>query len=52
MFLTSYLLIRYWLFNRDIIKYFEIDHKNLKKIVNNHRVKVAIRDARNAREIR
>ena len=33
MFLTSYLLIRYWLFNRDIIKYFEIDHKNLKKIV-------------------
>ena len=33
MFLTSYLLIRYWLFNRDIIKYFEIDHKNLRKIV-------------------
>ena len=33
MFLTSYLLIRYWLFNRDIIKYFEFDHKNLKKIV-------------------
>ena len=33
MFLTSYLLIRYWLFNRDIIKYFEVDHKNLKKIV-------------------
>ena len=23
MFLTSYLLIRYWLFNKDIIKYFE-----------------------------
>ena len=33
MFLTSYLLIRYWLFNKDIIKYFEADHKNLKKIV-------------------
>ena len=33
MFLTSYLLIRYWLFNRDIIKYFKVDHKNLKKIV-------------------
>ncbi len=33
MFLTSFLLIKYWLFNRDIIKYFENDHKNLKKIV-------------------
>jgi len=33
MFLTSYLLIRYWLFNKDIIKYFEVDHKNLKKVV-------------------
>ena len=33
MFLTSYLLIRYWLFNKDIIKYFEVDHKNLKKII-------------------
>ena len=33
MFLTSYLLIRYWFFNRDIIKYFKVDHKNLKKIV-------------------
>ena len=33
MFLTSYLLIRYWLFNRDIIKFFSINHKNLKKIV-------------------
>ena len=30
MFLTSYLLIRYWLFNRDIIKYFEVDHKPVK----------------------
>ena len=33
MFLTSFLLIKYWLFNRDIIKYFENNHKNLKKIV-------------------
>ena len=33
MFLTSYLLIKYWLFNKDIIKYFKDDHKNLKKIV-------------------
>ena len=33
MFLTSYLLVRYWLLNRDIIKYFKLDHKNLKKIV-------------------
>tara|TARA_B100000029_G_scaffold410540_1_gene412468 strand:- start:156 stop:866 length:711 start_codon:yes stop_codon:yes gene_type:complete len=33
MFLTSYLLIRYWLFNRDIIKFFNDNHKNLKKIV-------------------
>ena len=33
MFLTSYLLIRYWLLNRDIIKFFDNNHKNLKKIV-------------------
>ena len=33
MFLTSYLLIKYWLLNRDIIKYFEVDNKNLKKVV-------------------
>jgi len=33
MFLTSFLLIKYWLLNRDIIKYFENNHKNLKKIV-------------------
>jgi len=33
MFLTSYLLIRYWLFNKDIIKFFNDNHKNLKKIV-------------------
>jgi len=33
MFLTSYLLIKYWLFNKEIIKYFKDNHKNLKKIV-------------------
>ena len=33
MFLTSFLLIKYWLFNRDIIRHFENDHKNIKKIV-------------------
>ena len=33
MFLTSFLLIKYWLFNRDIINHFENDHKNVKKIV-------------------
>ena len=33
MFLTSYLLIKYWLLNKNIIKYFKVDHKNLKKIV-------------------
>jgi len=33
MFLTSYLLIKYWLFNRDIIQFFNSDHKNIKKIV-------------------
>ena len=33
MFLTSFLLIKYWLFNRDIIKYFGGDHKNLSKLV-------------------
>ena len=33
MFLTSYLLIKYWLFNRDIIFFFKSDHKNIKKIV-------------------
>jgi len=33
MFLTSYLLIKYWLLNKDIIKYFKVDHKNLKKVV-------------------
>ena len=33
MFLTSYLLVKYWLFNKDIIRYFEDNHKNLKKVV-------------------
>ena len=33
MFLTSYLLIKSWLFNRDIIKFFKSDNKNMKKIV-------------------
>ena len=33
MFLTSFLLIKYWLFNRDIIQYFEKSHKNTKKIL-------------------
>ena len=33
MFLTSFLLIKYWLFNRDIIQHFEDNHKNIKKIV-------------------
>ena len=33
MFLTSFLLIKYWLFNKDIISHFENDHKNIKKIV-------------------
>ena len=33
MFLTSFLLIKYWLFNRDIIQYFKKSHKNTKKIL-------------------
>ena len=33
MFLTAFLLIKYWLYNRDIITYFDKDHKNLKKII-------------------
>jgi len=33
MFLTSYLLIKYWFFNRDIIEFFKSDHKNIKKII-------------------
>ena len=33
MFLTSYLLIRYWLLNKEIISTYEKKHKYLKKIV-------------------
>ena len=33
MFLTSYLLIVYWLSNKKIIEFFEPNHKNKKKIV-------------------
>ena len=33
MFLTSYLLIKYWLFNKDIINQFQKNHKNIKKII-------------------
>jgi len=34
MFLTSFLLIRYWFFNRDIILQLNGGHKHIKKIVN------------------
>ncbi len=34
MFLTSYLLIKYWIFNRNIIKFFNKDHKNIERIFN------------------
>ena len=34
MFLTSFLLIKYWLFNRDIILQLSGSHKHIKKIVN------------------
>jgi len=33
MFLTSFLLIKYWLYNKSIIINFDKDHKNIKKIV-------------------
>ena len=33
MFLTSFLLIKYWLYNKDIIKFFSPEHKHLKKII-------------------
>tara|TARA_E500000331_G_scaffold267153_1_gene258489 strand:+ start:249 stop:935 length:687 start_codon:yes stop_codon:yes gene_type:complete len=33
MFLTSYLLVKYWLFNKSIIQSFENNHKYLKKII-------------------
>ena len=34
MFLTSYLLIRYWIYNRSIIKSFNKEHKYIKRIFN------------------
>ena len=33
MFLTSFLLIKYWLYNRDIIELFNVNHKNKNKII-------------------
>jgi len=33
MFLTSYLLIKYWLYNKSIIELFSKDHKNINKVV-------------------
>ncbi len=33
MFLTSYLLIRYWIYNRNVISSFKKNHKHLKKII-------------------
>ena len=33
MFLTSFLLIKYWLYNRNIITYFDKNHKNINKVV-------------------
>tara|TARA_Y100000996_G_C22357109_1_gene575277 strand:- start:42 stop:752 length:711 start_codon:yes stop_codon:yes gene_type:complete len=33
MFLTSYLLIRYWLYNKSIINFFDRNHKHINKIV-------------------
>ncbi len=33
MFLTSYLLIKYWLYNKQIINFFSQNHKNTKKII-------------------
>ena len=33
MFITSFLLIKYWLYNRDIVEYFNFNHKYKNKIV-------------------
>tara|TARA_B100001057_G_scaffold467442_1_gene525593 strand:+ start:70 stop:801 length:732 start_codon:yes stop_codon:yes gene_type:complete len=33
MFLTSYLLVKYWIYNRDIIEFFSKDHKYKKRIL-------------------
>ena len=32
MFLTSFLLIKYWLYNKKVIEFFKQDHKNINKI--------------------
>jgi hypothetical protein len=32
MFLTSFLLIKYWLYNKTIIEFFDQDHKHKKKL--------------------
>ena len=33
MFLTSFLLIKYWIYNAEIIKFFNPNHKNIKKFL-------------------
>ena len=33
MFLTSFLLIKYWIYNKEIVQYFEKDHKYIKKFI-------------------
>ena len=33
MFLTSFFLIKYWLYNKNIIEFFDKNHKHRKKIV-------------------
>jgi hypothetical protein len=33
MFLTSFLLIKYWLFNKEIVQHFKANHKYVKKFV-------------------
>ena len=33
MFLTSFLLIKYWIYNREIIQFFNKDHKYIKKVL-------------------
>jgi len=33
MFLTSFLLVKYWLYSREIIQYFKKDHKHIKPVV-------------------
>ena len=33
MFFTSYLLVKYWIYSKDIIVFFNKDHKNIKRIL-------------------